>query len=220
MKNVRPLKGGEKHTRATIDARAERMPSGCWEWRGFIGPLGYGAVNFDGRRWAVHRLFYTWHKGEIPAGLKVLHSCDNRKCCNPAHLSVGTQQDNLEDMRQKGRHWRDGTTHCRRGHEYTPENTAYRPSAPTIRQCKICSRGRLRMKAGWPEHLAFSERTVPLGYAIDRNTGEIISASEIRNTEATKPRPLTARVNHPDRYPRNKALRAKRRGAVSAGCGQ
>src|SRR5712675_1429552 len=103
------------NTRAKLVVRLQRGPNECWEWDGYCNPLGYSQIGFEGRTWAGHRLFYTFFKGEIPPGLKVLHSCDNRKCCNPRHLSLGTQQDNLEDMRKKGRHWRAKATHCRRG---------------------------------------------------------------------------------------------------------
>ena len=52
---------------------------------------------------AAHRAAWILYKGEIPAGIFVCHTCDNRRCCNPAHLFLGTQKDNLQDMKRKGR---------------------------------------------------------------------------------------------------------------------
>lgn len=52
----------------------------------------------------THRIAYLLTYGSIPKGKHILHSCDNRKCCNPAHLSVGSQKDNMQDMLKKGRH--------------------------------------------------------------------------------------------------------------------
>jgi hypothetical protein len=71
----------------------------CWEWQGYVDKLGYGRL---GKKRA-HRMSYEKHKGPIPAGLMVCHSCDNRKCINPEHLWIGTQTDNMRDMAAKGR---------------------------------------------------------------------------------------------------------------------
>lgn len=65
---------------------------------------GYGQTRYEGKLWGTHRLAYVLTHGDIPKGLQVMHSCDNRSCCNPAHLSVGTNLDNVNDMIVKNRH--------------------------------------------------------------------------------------------------------------------
>jgi len=83
--------------------RLEKKPSGCWEWRGKVGHNGYGLLEQSGRNWRAHRFAYTLAKGEIPEGKMVLHSCDNRVCCNPDHLRIGTAKDNWRDAIERER---------------------------------------------------------------------------------------------------------------------
>lgn len=76
---------------------------GCWEWTRSVGSHGYGAY-WDGKKlWTCHRYVWTITNGEIPGGLHVLHTCDNRTCCNPSHLFLGTNNDNIADRMAKGR---------------------------------------------------------------------------------------------------------------------
>lgn len=80
-------------------------PDGCWAWTGAIDGRGYGNVGriHLGRRknWIVHRLVYELTRGEIPAGHEVHHTCEERRCVNPAHLEAVTR---LEHQGVGGRH--------------------------------------------------------------------------------------------------------------------
>lgn len=78
--------------------------SGCLVWMGAMSKLGYGSVRIKGKGYSTHRLSYHAHRGEIPDGLHVLHSCDVRCCVNPNHLRVGTNADNQRDRLKRGRH--------------------------------------------------------------------------------------------------------------------
>lgn len=79
-------------------------PNACWEWPGADNGAGYGYVRIGGKSFLVHRLSYERVNGRVPDGLLVLHSCDNRRCCNPAHLRVGDYADNMRDAVERGRH--------------------------------------------------------------------------------------------------------------------
>lgn len=74
----------------------------CWPWTGAVTHSGYGDFSTGTFRRA-HRAAYFFTSGAIPDGLCVCHACDNRRCCNPAHLWLGTQADNVSDMYAKGR---------------------------------------------------------------------------------------------------------------------
>jgi len=77
--------------------------NGCWIWQGWVRPNGYGSITVDGISHMPHRLAYQLKYGEIPEGLMVLHSCNNRLCMNPTHLRIGYHQDNMDDMTRADR---------------------------------------------------------------------------------------------------------------------
>ena len=76
---------------------------GCKNWEGAINSHGYGNVWYNGKVLGAHVVAYILENGEIPKEKWVLHKCDNKRCVNIDHLFLGTRQDNIDDMINKGR---------------------------------------------------------------------------------------------------------------------
>ncbi len=125
----------------------------CWVYTGALNPKGYGqfALETLGNTVLVHRLVYQIMVGPLPKKLVLDHLCRNRACCNPDHLEPVTSREN----------WYRGEspfalnakkTHCKRGHEFTLENT--RRSKKGARICRACSveyQRKLRESPYWAE---------------------------------------------------------------------
>ena len=119
-------------------------PVKCWDWLGRTRADKYrkrGWFDANGTSYMAHRVSAIIHHGEPPQGMECLHSCDNPMCCNPSHLSWGTHLQNMQDCSERGRS-RGKKTHCKRGHEYTPENVI--KTKQNKRICKSCASQRKR----------------------------------------------------------------------------
>jgi hypothetical protein len=76
-----------------------RSPEECWQWLGSrLKPSGHGRFNIGGRVHLAHRVAYEIQNGQIPHGMVVRHRCNFAPCCNPSHLELGTQADNVRDI--------------------------------------------------------------------------------------------------------------------------
>jgi len=149
---------------------SELQENGCRLWTGHIGKTGYGTIgiHINGKLKIkdVHRVAYEFYKGPVPDGLHLDHKCHDpktcklgikcphRRCINPDHMEPVPQPVNNSAERSTGL----GTiaavaqykamTQCKRGHEFTPENTYFvngtGKTGPTqIRVCRKCRSARV-----------------------------------------------------------------------------
>lgn len=110
--------------------RHVQKTDGCWLWIGPTQQDGYGRLTpGHGQQVGAHRWFYAELRGPIPPGMELDHLCRVRNCVNPEHLEPVTHAENMRRAR---------LTHCRRGHEFTPENTYIRPNKYLTRVCRQC----------------------------------------------------------------------------------
>lgn len=121
--------------------RVRKIEGGCWIWEGCISSNGYGKLRHRGLMESAHRIsFIISNKRTIPPNLVIDHICRNRACVNPAHLRLLTSAQNL--LCGQGTPARNARkTHCKRGHEFTPENTKLKPRHGKLeRSCRQCTR--------------------------------------------------------------------------------
>lgn len=111
---------------------------------------GYPSVNLSvngvGRVVKVHILLAEAFLGPRPDGSVTCHADGDRSNNVLSNLRYDTVSSNNLDTVRHGNHWQAAKTHCKHGHEYTPENTIRRPEGH--RRCRTCTEERERRRYG------------------------------------------------------------------------
>ena len=150
---MRNRKGRMGPAPMSLEVRFQRHVSpnpetGCWVWTGGLYDAQHGYGNFgvkrDDGKWRAeraHRVAWELYRGPIPQGTEIDHLCRNPICVNPDHLQPVPHLVNLERGNSPPQINRR-KTHCIRGHEFTPENTAWvtSPAGNPARYCRTCIR--------------------------------------------------------------------------------
>jgi hypothetical protein len=137
----------DEFTLELLLAKVEIQPGGCWHWTGSLTKGGYGQFQGDNLRMLAHRLAYMLYVGPLARGQELDHVCHtndlscpggdgdpHRRCVFWQHLEIVTRLENVRRSRKAGQ------THCKFGHEYTPENTYIARNG--TRECHTCRRER------------------------------------------------------------------------------
>lgn len=135
-------------------------PSDCWEWQGARTSSGYGNLSWHGLTAQAHRVAYFLSSGGIRLQTKfrqdgvarrykrfVLHKCDNRACCNPDHLFLGSLRTNLLDAYAKKRKWQPQSEHANA--KLSPEQVRdirYRYAVGEITQTQLAAEFRVSQR--------------------------------------------------------------------------
>jgi hypothetical protein len=143
------LKAAQRMMPTRVAAKIEEAPSGCWVWTASRDACGYGRIRWDGQNKTAHRVVYELLRGPVDPALTLDHLCRNRGCVNPAHLEPVSLAENI--MRGDGVGVRNAAkTHCKSGHEFTPENTYWKRGKRACRECgrRATRRWREKVQAG------------------------------------------------------------------------
>lgn len=116
----------------------------CWIWKKSLTENGYGQISIwlgkSNKTFRASRVSWVIHNGEIPEGYLACHKCDNPKCCNPRHIFLGTNRENVLDSSSKGRtrNGNKGKTHCVKGHPLYGANLGFNGGDTHYRYCRAC----------------------------------------------------------------------------------
>jgi hypothetical protein len=110
------MKSVTKEERAELTARDRfwrkvQKTESCWLWTGAVDEDGYGKLRFASKLRSAHRLSWEYAHGSSPGAQFVCHTCDTPRCVNPAHLFLGSSNDNNQDRLAKGRYLKGETHH-------------------------------------------------------------------------------------------------------------
>lgn len=131
-------------------------PDACWVWTGCRAKDGYGRLTRDGKSHTAHRIAWGFSNGPIPDGMHVLHRCDFPPCCNPAHLWIGTNADNVRDKTAKGRN--NSPTGDRHKSRTKPESVARGDRSGSRTKPESLARGDRNGTHTKPDRVARGER--------------------------------------------------------------
>jgi len=140
---TRPVPLLDPKQTARFQAKVHRQAiTECWEWTAHVSTSGYGLFRVGKRMVSAHRLAYFLGNKTQPGELHVLHRCDNKLCCNPTHLFLGTNRDNIDDYAAKGLSRNLGHTQIgeRNGHARLTERDVLAMRASGDSQCSIAAR--------------------------------------------------------------------------------
>lgn len=156
--DIRPKTAKWTHPVERIRQNVTITDEGCWIWNLRKNNWGYGLLTFYQNGYkpqtvSAHKASWELVRGRVPEGMMLDHLCRRPSCVNPAHLEPVTNRENLLRSTLTVAYRNLAKTHCAKGHEFTPENTAIylRKNNGKVtgreRRCRTCSRERQRRAA-------------------------------------------------------------------------
>ena len=166
-------------SKADVDSISE-----CWIWSGSRVGNGYGQIQWNGRVQYSHRVAYMELCGEIAEELEIDHLCRVRACCNPSHMEpVSHRTNGLRGVGIPAQNARK--THCKRGHEFTEENTYMQSRRVGVagRVCRECVRFRKRKRR---ERDVAKDNAEKLAHYHENRESILLRRKELRSTNKSQ----------------------------------